>query len=268
MPHLQPIGYIRTEMQQKFAAPHQPSDRSAKPGIIELQPGRGFEAALQDLIGFEYVWLLWWFHKNSTWRPKVLPPRGEPKRRGVFSTRSPHRPNPIGLTAVRLLAIDGLRVTVGECDLIDQTPILDIKPYLPEVDAFPNSRTGWLAELDRELAQPSKYTVEIRPLAQTQLEWLKDNWQVDFVERAVTLLQRDPRPHRTRRISKRPDGTFRMGCGAWRIFFILEDNSVALLCITPGYPQSALHAPGFDRIADRDAQIEFNKHWPRIESRA
>lgn len=258
---LQPIGFIRTAMQQKFAAPHQASDRFARHGIIELLPGRGLDVALQDLAGFDRIWLLWWFHKNSTWRPKVLPPRGQAKRRGVFSTRSPHRPNPLGLTAVRLLGIDGLNVSIGECDLVDQTPILDIKPYLPEVDAFTDSKIGWLAEVEAQLALAPQFQVTFEPLALEQLAWLKARWQIEFVQRATTILERDPSPHRTRRISRRPDGTLRMGCGAWRLFFRINESVVNILRLECGYPHSALISPGFDRIPDREAQIEFNARW-------
>ena len=261
---LQPIGVIKTGMQQKFAAPHQPCDRCSKPGEINLYPGRGFEVALQDLIGFEHIWLLWWFHKNTTWRPKVMPPRGQAKRRGVFATRSPHRPNPLGLTAVKLLSIDGLRVLVGDCDLVDGTPILDIKPYIPQVDAFADSKIGWLSEIESDLATAPKYTIEFDDLALKQAKWLKDTWQIDFIERALDLLRRDPWPHRTRRISRRPDGTLRIGCGAWRLFYAVRADIVQLMRIAPGYPESALISAGFDRIPDRDAQIEFNIKWPYV----
>lgn len=257
---IEPIGFMRTTMRQKFDAPHQPSDPSARVGTIELLPKRGFEVALQDLIGFERIWLLWWFHKNSTWRPKVLPPRGQATRRGLFATRSPHRPNPLGLSAVKLLDIRGLKVSIGECDLIDGTPILDIKPYIPEIDSFENSKIGWLGQIEAELPS-SSYKLEFSPEATEQINWLKENFKLDFISRAADLLSRDPTPHRTRRISKRPDGTLRMGCGAWRIFYRLIHKTVMIDRIAPGYPQTSLESSGYERIPDREAQLIFNQKW-------
>ena len=125
---LQPIGVIRTGMTSKFDAPHQPTAGEEEQSVIELYPGMEFEKALLDLKGFEYIWVIWWFHKNLHWRPKVLPPRGDSVKRGLFATRSPHRPNPIGISAVRLIDVEGLQVKIGNCDLVNETPILDIKP--------------------------------------------------------------------------------------------------------------------------------------------
>ena len=86
---------------------------------------------------------------SSNWKAQVLPPRGPKKKRGVFATRSPHRPNPIGITPVELIRVEKRRLIVGEVDLIDGTPILDIKPYVPAIDAFPGSKAGWVDEIER-----------------------------------------------------------------------------------------------------------------------
>lgn len=259
-----PIGFIRTVMSSKFQAPHQPSDANALPGTIELLPHCNFEHALQDLEGFEYIWLLWHAHKNKSWRPKVLPPRGEAKRRGVFATRSPHRPNAIGLTAVRLLRIEGRTLSIGECDLIDGTPILDIKPYIPIIDSFPNAKAGWTDELEMDLSQSSKYTIEISGEAKEQLGWLKTEWNIDFLSRAASLLERDPRPHRSRRITTISSNLSRIGCGPWRLIFSVSDTIVRIHAVAPGYPSESLHKNGHECIVDRDAQVEFYKRWGKF----
>lgn len=258
---MNPIGFIRTVMRSKFEAPHQPSDPSAKPGIIELLPDCNYDAALHDLEGFEYIWLVWLAHRNKSWRPKVLPPRGTAKRRGVFATRSPHRPNPIGLTAVPLINVKGRIIEIGECDLIDGTPILDVKPYIPEVDAFPSAKRGWLAEVEEEFLKPPRFRTVLQPLIQEELRWLKDNWNVDFLDRAVQLLERDPNPHRTRRISRIADGNLRMGCGPWRVIFTVQSDTVTLHHIEPGYPYASLFRDGYELIGDRDAQVAFYTTW-------
>ena len=95
-----PIGFIRSGKPLKFDARHQPDESQAETNILEMLPGDKYQKALKDLEGFDRVWLLWWFHRNNDWRPEVLPPRGPSKRRGVFATRPPHRPNPLGITPV------------------------------------------------------------------------------------------------------------------------------------------------------------------------
>ena len=104
---LDPIGHVRTALGSKVEAARQPRAAEGIRGTIELLPGRNFEHALEDLDGWEYIWVVFWFHLNRGWRPKVLPPRSVSGRKGVFSTRSPHRPNPIGLSVVRLERVDG-----------------------------------------------------------------------------------------------------------------------------------------------------------------
>jgi tRNA-Thr(GGU) m(6)t(6)A37 methyltransferase TsaA len=145
---LQPIGYIRTGKQVKFQALHQPSEQQPEHNLLELLPDQNYEQALRDLAGFSRVWLVWWFHRNTTWRTQVIPPRGPAQSRGVFATRSPHRPNPIGLTPVQLIAIEGRTLILGECDLVDGTPVFDLKPYVPAYDSFPDERAGWIDAVD------------------------------------------------------------------------------------------------------------------------
>jgi hypothetical protein len=88
--------------------------------------------------------VVFWFHQNKGWRPKVLPPRSTSGRKGVFATRAPYRPNPIGLSALKLEKIEGLILHVSDVDMLDGTPVLDIKPYVPYTDAQPAARSGWL----------------------------------------------------------------------------------------------------------------------------
>jgi tRNA-Thr(GGU) m(6)t(6)A37 methyltransferase TsaA len=123
---LEPIGYVRTALQFKDEAPRQPRASGGAPGRIELLSGRNYEHALLDLSGWDHIWVLFWFHHNAGWRPKVLPPRSTSGRKGVFATRSPHRPNPIGLSAVRLERIEGLTLHVQDIDMLDGTPVLDL----------------------------------------------------------------------------------------------------------------------------------------------
>jgi tRNA-Thr(GGU) m(6)t(6)A37 methyltransferase TsaA len=263
---LRPIGFVRTGKRVKFAARHQPEETQAETNVVELLPGRDLELALRDLAGFSRVWLIWWFHRNPSWRPLVLPPRGPAQRRGVFATRSPHRPNPIGLTPVQLLEVRKNSLVIGPCDLVDGTPIFDLKPYIPAYDAFPEATAGWLDDVDAALAAPPAFTVGLEPLAAEQLAWLKTTRGIDFLDRLTDLLARDPTPHRARRIRRRQSGVLEIGCGAWRAQFAVEGTHVRVTLIEPAYPQRFLIDPARPGIPDGAAQLAFLEHWPERES--
>lgn len=144
-----PIGWVRSPYVRRFGTPQQASAfDSDSDAVLELDPARVPESALRDLSGVERIWVLSYLDRSGTWGPLVRPPRGPRLRRGLFATRSPDRPNPLGLSAVRLLQIEGLSLHVRGVDLLDGTPILDLKPYVPYADSFPGSRAGWIDELD------------------------------------------------------------------------------------------------------------------------
>ncbi len=259
---LQPIGFLRTCQQVKFQAGHQPATATAAANELELRPGCGYEQALQDLAGMERVWLLWWFHRNEDWRPLVLPPRGPSRRRGVFATRSPHRPNPLGLTAVPLLGITGRTLQLGPCDLVDGTPVFDLKPYVAAYDAFPDSRAGWIDAMEAEERAPARFTVEISAAAGEQIRWLRETWGVEFTPRLMTLLARDPSPHRTRRIRRRGPVNSEIGCGAWRAVFVVDQTTVSVLAVEAAYPMKFLTRAEYHDVPDREAQLAFLARWP------
>ena len=139
------IGHARTPWLRREDAPHQPVASPETEGVIELEPE--YAPALADLGTFERIWLVSLFDRSTGWAAKVMPPRGGPKR-GVLATRAPNRPSQIGLSNVVVRAVDVARgrITVQGIDLLVQTPILDIKPYLPMLDAWPDAGHGWLEE--------------------------------------------------------------------------------------------------------------------------
>ncbi len=140
------IGVVHSSYQERFAVPRQPSLDQAKQASIVLNSGMNIEQALQDLEGFSHIWVIYWMHLNQGWNPMVTPPRGPKVKRGVLATRAPHRPNSIGLSAVRLQRIEGRIIHISGHDMLDGTPVLDIKPYLPYADAYPQASTGWVEE--------------------------------------------------------------------------------------------------------------------------
>ena len=260
---LRPIGFIRTEKKPlKFDARHQPDERQAETNRLELLPGDKFQKALKDLAGFDRIWLLWWFHRNKDWRPEVLPPRGPSKRRGVFATRSPHRPNPLGITPVQLLAVKKGFLLLGPCDLVDGTPVFDIKPYIPAYDSFPEAKSGWIAEVDAALAAPPAFRVVFTEAADGHLAWLRDSWGIDFRDRMTEMLAHDPSPHRTRRIRSRHGDLFDIGCGAWFAVFQVEGDLVTVLHLKPAFPLKFLTDPARPVIPDKAAQLAFRGRWP------
>lgn len=152
---VRPIAWVRSVHRERFGTPRQPaaSDderaRQVSDNRIELTDGFP-EEALQDLAGFDRIWVIGVFHLNQGWRDQVMPPRGPRVRRGLLATRSPHRPNRLSLSCCELWRVERTTLHVGAIDLLDGTPVLDVKPYLPFADAFPSARAGWVDEIDLE----------------------------------------------------------------------------------------------------------------------
>ena len=142
---LQPIGWLRTAQRVHHDAPRQPGLGRGAPGTLELR--QGLQNCLRDLDGFSHVWLLFWCHHARGFRSRVRPPRDHVFR-GVFATRAPQRPNPIGLSCVRLVRIEKRVLHLADHDLLDGTPVLDVKPYLPYCDSVPDAAIGYVAGLD------------------------------------------------------------------------------------------------------------------------
>lgn len=258
----EPIGLIHTSMQVKFDAPPQPDHSVMQQNRIELFPGKGYEQALSDLAGFDRIWLVWWFDRNTNWRPMVHTPRGDTKRRGVFATRSPHRPNPIGITAVPLLEVKGRTLIVGSVDLLDKTPILDIKPYIAEADCFYVERQGWLSEVIEQGAIEATYQVLLSEIAAGQVEWLEREWQIEFISKVISILERHPVQSRRHRITAPRDGVHRLSSGGWRVYFTVTGKQVLIERVASGFPYELLMKEGREIIPHYQAQIAFSERWP------
>lgn len=143
---MQAIGVVHSTYHERFATPRQACLDKPEAAQIHLNAALNFEQAVQDLDGFSHIWVIYWMHLNQGWNPTVIPPRGPKVRRGLFSTRAPHRPNSMGLSAVRLHNVVGRVLHIEGHDMLDGTPILDIKPYIPYADAIPEASSGWLQE--------------------------------------------------------------------------------------------------------------------------
>ncbi len=173
---------------------------AAAPGILKLNADSRFREALRHLEGFSHVWIVFTFHEHldQEWRSTITPPRIDaPGKVGVFASRSPHRPNPIGLSAVKLEKIDleakgGIEIHLSGVDLLDGTPVLDIKPYLPYVDCIPEAKGGWT-----ETTIP-KYEVTFSTESLKQLEVMGPRYLgrgvSDLKILIAQMLELDPRP--------------------------------------------------------------------------
>lgn len=150
-----PIGLVHSPYRQALGTPIQPRWAHGVEGTIEVLPE--FAPGLRDLDGFERIWLLCWFDRAKPARLEVIPYR-DTQTRGVFATRAPSRPNPIGLSCVRLLSIEGSRLRVADLDILDGTPLLDIKPYVPDCDVFPAGRIGWYASAPDRRTADGRFT--------------------------------------------------------------------------------------------------------------
>ncbi len=198
-----PIGVIRTAFAEKFGIPRQPGMVAEAKGVIELDRHPFFALACDKLDTFSHLWIIFVFHEHGArdWKPSIRPPRlGGRKKVGVLASRSPHRPNPIGLSAVKLDRVDlsdskRVRIHVSGVDLLDGTPILDVKPYIPFADSIPSAHAGWAAE------PIEKFPVEFTARAldslgrhESRIRSEKKDASIDLRQMIVEMLELDPRP--------------------------------------------------------------------------
>lgn len=217
---MKPIGWIHSDFQDKFGIPRQSGLIEELRAVVTFAPEYRVKEAFRGLEGFSHIWLLWEFSQSvrESWSPTVRPPRlGGNRRLGVFATRSPFRPNPIGLSCVRLERVDldaqeGPLLHVQGADLLDGTPIFDVKPYLPYADCRPEAAGGFAAE-----APESRLTVELpRELAEKLPE----------EKRAALLgvLAGDPRPS----YQNDPERVYGMSFAGFNVRFRVEGDRLTV----------------------------------------
>ena len=219
------IAHIRSDFSTKFGIPRQSGLVEELEAAVVFEPEYRNEAALRGLEGFSHLWLIWEFSqaKRESWSPTVRPPRlGGNRRLGVFATRSPFRPNPIGLSCVRLLGVDlhtpdGPVIRVAGANLMDGTPIYDVKPYLPYADCKPEALGGFAA-------QPKQASLT-----------------VDFPEELLALvperkrqalrgvLAQDPRPS----YQEDPQRVYGMTFGGLEVKFRVEGDRLTVCQVEP-----------------------------------
>jgi tRNA-Thr(GGU) m(6)t(6)A37 methyltransferase TsaA len=191
-----PIGIIHSCFKEKFGIPRQSRLITEAGARLEILPPYNRAEAFRELADYSHLWIIFVFHASAIndWKPTVRPPRlGGNQRVGVFASRSPVRPNPIGLSVVDLLELDlsqnGVNLHLGGVDLLDGTPVLDIKPYLPYVDAIPNAKSGYAADAPGETIELSYSSAVEKVLSQLPTSEARQLRQL-----ILGILQNDPRP--------------------------------------------------------------------------
>lgn len=248
-----PIGTLRCQQKYTYDVPRQ-GILAEHTGVVELNSGENFEQALQDIDGFERIWLLYVFHENTNWKPLIHPPRGE-RKVGVFASRSPHRPNPIGISCVTLCGVNGRKLYISQHDLLDNTPILDIKPYIPYADAFPQSAAGWIDQLPQQLP----YHIDFLPEVHETITWLTQHHGPDLYEFIRRELTYNPTSSKRKRLTSRGNHHYVLAYRTWRIEFYCHpaENQLLIEHIYSGYSSEELHPLTPDIYGDKDLHRQF-----------
>ena len=190
--NIEPIGVIHSCFKEKFGIPRQSGLIQSATATLELTPPYNVEDALRGIEEFSHLWIVFAFHESvcEKFQPTVRPPRlGGNTRVGVFATRSPFRPNPIGLSVVELKSVNGTTLELAGGDFLDGTPVLDIKPYIPYVDAIVGATGGFAPEKPQPLL-----TVTFAPEAEKTLQELSPAAYPNLREVIQGVVEQDPRP--------------------------------------------------------------------------
>ncbi len=219
-----PIAHMVSDFPEKFGIPRQAGVVKELESVVVFEPEYRDPEALRGIEGFSHLWLIWQFSESltDTFSPTVRPPRlGGNVRMGVFATRSPFRPNSLGLSCVELAGIEtrpglGTVLVVRGADLMDGTPIFDVKPYIPYADAHPDARSGF--------APDAGTTLDVR-ISDTLLLKVPED------KRAALrgVLANDPRP----RYQRDPDRVYAMDFAGLTVRFIVSDSVLTVVDIRP-----------------------------------
>ncbi len=218
------IARMRSDFSGKFGIPRQSGLVEELRSTIIFEPEYRNADALRGLEGFSHLWIIWQFSEavRSDWSPTVRPPRlGGNTRMGVFATRSPFRPNHLGLSCVRLLGIEetaehGTVLHVGGADLMDGTPIFDIKPYIPYADCHPEATGGFTDQADEYLLQVDFPAALLKHLPESKQA------------AAVEVLRHDPRPS----YQRKPDRIYGLTFAGFDIRFQVTENRLTVIDVT------------------------------------
>lgn len=218
---IKPIARIKSDFPTKFGIPRQAGIVDALEAVIVFEPEYRNPDALRGMEGFSHLWLIWQFSEavRDTWSPTVRPPRlGGNTRLGVFATRSPFRPNALGLSCVKLVGLeetaDGTVIRVSGADLMDGTPIFDIKPYIPYADCHPDALSGFAPDSGARLSVSFSEGIE-RRIPESKLAAL------------IGVLENDPRP----RYQNDPERIYAMEFAGLEVKFTVDGDALTVISV-------------------------------------
>ncbi len=257
----EPIAYLKSNLIDPIDAPQQGVFAKNANAEIDLKKFKQWKEMIYQLEKFSHIWIIFVFHKNNSWKPLVLPPRSENKV-GVFASRSPYRPNPIGISTVRLIEVSESKLIINSHDLLDGTPILDIKPYIAYADSFTNASKGWLADC-------KEYKLKWSAKVLKQLKFL-DQWDSTQFKSIITQqLKFNPTDKKRKRVKKVDPKieTYVLSIRTWRIYFQIVkskqlkniknlNNTIQVLEIKSGYNNIDITTE--DKYQDLEIHHAFN----------
>jgi tRNA-Thr(GGU) m(6)t(6)A37 methyltransferase TsaA len=241
---MEPIGVVQTVFKDKFGIPRQPGLAPTLTGTLKLNDNADLKRGLYRIEEFSHLWVVFIFHQTGSegWKPSVRPPRlGGKEKVGVFASRSPHRPNPIGLSVVKiekinLEAVGGPEIEISGVDILDGSPILDIKPYVEFCDRLEGTNSGWATNA------PVHFPVRLSQKARELLPVMANQTGVgEKLEGLILdLVKNDPRPSNQKR--KWPPGAkvsegkqFGILIYGWDVRFVIEGDDFVITELVEGY---------------------------------
>ncbi len=257
---IEPIGFVQSDFVYRYETPRQGVLAGKEISVINLLPHKNYEQAVLQLDGFERIWVIYQFHLNKNWKPLVNPPRHTRKKVGVFASRAPYRPNQIGMSCVKLEKVDGLKIFISESDILNGSPVFDIKPYLPYSDSFPDAATGWVKKTIGE-----KYELQWNKSAEEKIKWLKDNAKINLRNFAQLQLEFNPTDDSRKRITKEKN-SFTLAYRTWRIDYTVSENEKTILVknIKSAYSKADLSAAE-DKYQDKAVHLEFLSFFKKMK---
>ena len=247
------IGYFRGTQSQKSSLPRQ-AHLSNQNGFIEFVSGFDHKMALKGLEEMSHCWLIFQFHKaESKAKPLVKPPRAPEKLMGVYATRAPYRPNAIGLSLVQIDKIENGKLYLKNCDLINASPILDIKPYVIEADFAINPKQGWIDQIEN-------WNFSLSEIVQKKIAWLKAEGFDDIENVLNAQFTNSPFQKNRKRlkISKKEGTLFSYRTWRFQIKIIESKKLIEILDLFSGYSNLELKN-GVDPYLDKELHRRFTK---------
>ncbi len=254
---LNSIGTFHCPHKHKCELPQQSTVLTTKhQAYIELTLPNA-ELCLKDLNGFSHIWVLFHFNKNKNWKPLTSPPRLVNQKVGVFASRSPYRPNPIGMSLLEIEKISKNRIYVKQYDLIDKTPILDIKPYLTYTDCAEPVKQGWV-ESCRSIYNKS-YTIKYSTLSKNQIDWINKYTHFNLYDFIQTQLSQHPTDKTRKRVNRTSTDLWEISFRTWRVNFKINEgaNEIYINSLSSGYSKSEIENTNCDTYKDKNIHNLF-----------